>query len=179
MARKHHSGAPKHPSKGQNLPRGCQEKIVDSSGQNPLLAAWSEQISARPFLSLQSCPIQLEAQTVAGKLFTTQENRSATGRGLSSQASTSFSPFPLDSHRSRSHFACGLRPARRESPSTDRPPMVLPIFGLSLAGEPAARTAGAGKVRKVPAEGSRGDSLQGLPPVRSLAVCRRRAYLHL
>ena len=44
LPRKHHSGDPKHPSQGQNLPRGCQQEIVDSSGQNPLVAAWSVQI---------------------------------------------------------------------------------------------------------------------------------------
>ncbi len=44
LPRKHHSGGPKHPSKGQNLPRGCQEKIVDSTALDPLLRTESEQI---------------------------------------------------------------------------------------------------------------------------------------
>ena len=67
-----------------------------------------------------------------------------------SQAPTSFSPFPLDSHKSRSLFACMLCPARRESPSSDSSPMLLPVSGCRLPGNRQREQQGRARQGKCP-----------------------------
>ncbi len=67
-----------------------------------------------------------------------------------SQAPTSFSPFPLDSHKSRSLFACMLCPARRESPPSDRSPILLPVSGCCLPGNRQREQQGRARQGKCP-----------------------------